>query len=222
MSDVVNAGGRIQLELGKEVRYLTLEGILSDLIYTIDQPHTDTWAKASLRNGDSVLNVYYKRILDKDLYGKAIAIPGDKEVLAVCPKCKLTNKVSLGQFSIPCCNVEVFFMSEAVATAKQEEANVFDLNALKSKYEVWVKSGKFNDSISLQTVQLVLLDGEDPRKFSFNLYNGKLNTGSKSDGLRLEEFDTGVPAEGKSKFWYAIKDKTKYATKLEKDGYVKL
>ena len=94
---------------------------------------------------------------------------------------------------------------------------------MKNKYEVWVKEGKFSDTITLKTVQLVLLEGDNPRKFSFNLYNDKLNTSTKNvDGLRLAEFDAGVPAEGKAQFWYVIKDKTKYAAKLTKDGYVKL
>lgn len=112
-------------------------------------------------------------------------------------------------------------MNEATVAAKTEQTQAFDLQALKDKFEVWTKSNKFNDVIELTTVQLVLLNGDNPRKMSFNLYNGKLNTGSKDSDPRLAEFESGVPADGKKPFWYAL-DKTKYAAKLEKQGYVRL
>lgn len=217
-----NTGGKLNLEFGKEVRFLTVEGYVSDLVYTIDGSSTDSWALVPLRNGDSVISVHHKRLLDVNLQGSAIAMLGDKEIVASCPVCHKVEVFQPGQVSMSCCkNVKVYFMSEATVAAKVEESKAFDLNALKSKYEVWVKEGKFNESISMTTVQLVLLEGETPRKMSFNLYDGKLNTGAKESDPRFGEFDAGVPAEGKKAFWYNL-DKTKYAAKLEKQGYTKL
>lgn len=216
-----NTGGRIKLDLGKEVRYLNMEGCVSDLVYTIDSQWTDFKARVPLRNNDSIIEVHHKRVLDKELHGKAIVLLGEQEIIATCPKCKQICNVKSGQVSLNCCNVEVFFMTEATVAAKTEEAQSFDLAALKAKFEVWTKTGKFNDVIELTTVQLVLLEGEQPRKMSFNLYNGKLNTGSKESDPRFAEFEAGVPAEGKKPFWYNL-DKAKYATKLEKQGYTRL
>ena len=217
-----NTGGKIKLEFGKKVRFLTLEGFVSDLVYTIDGVSTDSWALAPLRNGDCVISVHHKRVLDVDLHGSAIATFGDKEIVVACPVCRRVEVFQPSQVLLSCCpNVKVVFMSEATKAAQVEEATAFDLNALKAKYEVWTKSGKFTESITMTTVQLVLLEGENPRKMSFNLYNGKLNTGAKESDVRLDEFDTGVPTEGKKAFWYNL-DKIKYAAKLEKQGYTKL
>jgi len=216
-----NTGGRIKLEFGKEVRYLNMEGCVSDLVYTIDSRWTDFKARVPLRNNGSVVEVHHKRVLDKELHGKAIALLGEQEIIALCPKCRQISNVKSGQVFLPCCNVEVYFMNEATVAAKTEQTQAFDLQALKDKFEVWTKSNKFNDVIELTTVQLVLLNGDNPRKMSFNLYNGKLNTGSKDSDPRLAEFESGVPADGKKPFWYAL-DKTKYAAKLEKQGYVRL
>lgn len=216
-----NTGGRIELDFGKEVRYLNMEGYVSDLVYTIAGKFTDFKARVPLNNNGSIIEVHHKRVLDKELHGKAIALAGEQEIIAACPKCKQISNVKSGQVFLNCCNVEVFFMSEATVAAKTEEVQVFDLNSLKDKFEVWTKTGKFNDLIDLTTVQLVLLEGEQPRKMSFNLYNNKLNTGSKESDPRFAEFEAGVPAEGKKPFWYNL-DKAKYAAKLEKQGYVRL
>jgi len=217
-----NTGGKLNVEFGKEVRFITLEGLVSDLVYTIDSTSTNSWALVPLRNGDCVINVHHKRVVDVELHGSAVAMLGDKEIVALCPVCKRVETFQPGQVLLSCCpEVKVFFMNEATVAAQVEETKAFDLNALKAKYEVWTKTGKFTESINMTTVQLVLLEGENPRKMSFNLYNGKLNTGAKESDVRLDEFDAGVPAEGKKIFWYNL-DKIKYAAKLEKQGYVKL
>jgi len=113
-------------------------------------------------------------------------------------------------------------MSESAVAAETQETQRFDLTALKSEYEVWSKEGgKFNETIDLTTVQLVLLEGDTPRKMSFNLYGGQLSTGGKQVDLRLNEFKSGQVAEGKKQFWYKV-DPTKYQKNLESNGYVRV
>jgi hypothetical protein len=108
-------------------------------------------------------------------------------------------------------------MSEVQKEMKKEESN-FDLNSLVGKCEIWVKEGKFNDSIDLVTTQLVVLDHDNPRKMIFNLYNGKLSTTGKSTNLNLDDFFSGIAREGSKTFWYKI-DPIKYKKSLESKGY---
>lgn len=216
---MVNTGGRIKCEFGKLTRYVNTEGLVSDLVYTIDCQHTDFKARVALRNNDSILNVHHSRLIDVTALGKAVALCGEKEVNCVCPKCNTIHVLNRKVGFLPCCNVEVCYMSEAAVSAASD--SVMDLEALKSKYEVWTKKSKFNESIDLTVVQCVLLAGDKPRKMIFNLYNGKFNTGKSAKQPRFEEFDAGIPAEGQKKFWHDV-DPAKYAEKLTKDGYAKL
>jgi len=220
---IKNLGGRIVLNVGDEVRYLDIHSCVSKDIYVIDAPHTDFRARAFLRNGDSVVQTHYDRILPVSAGGKAIAVLGDKKVTITCPECHKVVTAEPGQVHFTCCStLEVFFMSEATQEVQSQEAQKFDLNSLTGQYEVWVKEGaKFNENIELTTVQLVLLEGEAPRKMSFNLYDGKLSTSGKTVDLRLGEFLSGVSPEGKKPLWYKV-DPTKYQKMLENKGYRKL
>lgn len=213
-----NLGGRINLEVDKQVRYLDNNGCVSDEVYLIDSPHTDFRARATLKNGDCVIPTHYDRILPLDAGGKAVAVLGDKAITITCPKCHKVQTAKTGQTHFTCCTtLEVFFMSNAI----QQESQKFDLETLKNDFEVWVKDGKFNDTTELTTVQLVLLEGETPRKLSFNLYDGKLSTTGKGKAPNIEGFKRGDLTDDGKKFWYAV-DATKYQQKLEKKGFRKL
>ena len=219
---VKNLGGRIELEVGKKVRFLDIHGCVSPDIYEFDSPHTDYRARASLKNGDCIVQTHYDRILPLESGGKAIAVLGEKDITITCPSCHKVVTAESGQTNFTCCKtLEVFFMSDATNEVQSQEAQKFDLAALKEKYEVWVREGQFSENIKLTTVQLVLLQGETPRKMSFNLYDGKLSTSGKTVDLRLGEFDSGEVGEGKKKFWYNV-DATKYQKALTTKGYEKL
>lgn len=219
---VKNLGGRVDLEVGKKVRFLDMNGCVSPDIYELDSAHTDYRARASLKNGDCVVQTHYDRILPLEAGGKAIAVLGDKDITITCPSCHKVVTAEPGQTSFTCCSTyEVFFMSDATQEVQSQEAQKFNLASLKEKYEVWTKEGNFNEQIKMTTVQLVLLEGETPRKMSFNLYDGKLSTSGKTTDLRLAEFDSGQVAEGKKKFWYDV-DSTKYQKALTTKGYAKL
>jgi hypothetical protein len=219
---VKNLGGRIELEIGKKVRFLDIHGCVSPDIYEFDTPHTDYRARASLKNGDCVVQTHYDRILPLESGGKAIAVLGEKDITITCPSCRKVVTAESGQTHFTCCStLEVFFMSDAVNEVQKQEEQKFDLESLKANYEVWTKDGQFSENIGLTTVQLVLLQGETPRKMSFNLYDGKLSTSGKQVDLRLEEFNKGEVNEGKKKFWYDV-DSTKYQKALTSKGYEKL
>ena len=116
-----NLGGRISLNVGEEVRYLDAHGCVSDKIYVIDAPNTDYRARASLRNGDSVIPTHYDRILPVDAGGKAIAVLGDKEITITCPECHKVVAAKPGQTHFTCCStLEVFFMSEATQEVQNQ------------------------------------------------------------------------------------------------------
>lgn len=220
---VKSLGGRIKLNVGDEVRYLDMYGCSSSEIYIIDSDHTDFRARASLKNGDSVILIHYDKILPLKTGGKAIVVLGDKKLTITCPECHKVQGAKPGQSIFTCCSaLEVFFMSNSAETAQVQENSKFDLNTLKNEYEIWVKNGgKFNETIELTTVQLVLLDGDVPRKMSFNLYGGQLSTGGKQVDLRLDEFKSGQVAEGKKQFWYKV-DISKYQKALDNKGYTKI
>ncbi len=217
-----NLGGRVQLEFGATVRYLDTNGCVSKDEFTIDSKCTDFRARATLKSNDgSVILVHYDKILPVNTVGKVVAVLGEKVVTITCPNCLKTLVAVSGQKHFICCSerYEVFFMSNTVNEVQAESA--FDLEGLKSRFEVWVKDGaKFNATIELKTVQLVIL-GDNPRKTCFNLYDGKLSKGGKAADLRLDDFANGTVENDKKPFWYKI-DPEKYAKQLTAKQYVKL
>jgi hypothetical protein len=212
-----NFGGKIQLQKGSSVRFLENDGCVSDDVYTISSSVTDYKARALLKNDNRNILIHYDRLLPLDSINKAVCVLGNKSTFVTCPDCKIPREIDKSVTSLSCCDKEheIHFMTEASEEMGKENSN-FDLNSIPESCEIWIKDGSFIDGINLRTVQLVINDC-NPRKFIFNLYNGKTSSTGKSIDSKLREFISGV-AENQKAFWYKI-DPDKYEKSIVSKGY---
>lgn len=98
---------------------------------------------------------------------------------------------------------------------------VLDLNALAAtaNCEVWTKGQiKFDHATTDVKAHVLVFTGENPRKFSFNTYNGSL--GQKADALPVDEFLANKSSKEKAP-WFPVDDLEKLRTALTKKGYSK-
>lgn len=85
-------------------------------------------------------------------------------------------------------------------------------------FELWTKrSVQFDhEKIDVQA-HVLLITGDNPRKFCFNTYDGTL--GKKGKPIPVEAFLKDEAQDGDKKPWYAVSDVDKAKTRLIKDGY---
>lgn len=100
-------------------------------------------------------------------------------------------------------------------------ATILDLNALAAtaNCEVWTKGQiKFDHATTDVKAHVLVFTGENPRKFSFNTYNGSL--GQKADALPVDEFVANKSSKDKAP-WFPVDDLEKLRASLTKKGYAK-
>ena len=113
-------------------------------------------------------------------------------------------------------------VAAAPRTPKEKPAPaVLDLVALAAtpNCELWTKGQiKFDHAKTDVKAHVLIFTGENPRKISFNTYNGSL--GQKADGLPMTDFLAGTTTKDKAP-WFTVDDITKLQAKLTKTGYAK-
>lgn len=98
-----NSGGRVRFTVGAEVRYIEMAGTVSG-VYLVEQERSDRKGHISLkeRDGIRVVRVHHRRILPKDMDGKAVVIESQNKLWALCPTCGSASEVSPGDATTDC------------------------------------------------------------------------------------------------------------------------
>lgn len=109
-----NTGGRKKFRRGTRVRYLTMDGRISDDIYLIDPGtgeedegeyvRSDRKGHITLRQegGTRELKVHFRRVLPLEIDGKAPVIESSDKYRAICPKCGRVKDISPGEDKLQC------------------------------------------------------------------------------------------------------------------------
>jgi len=120
MAEEKNTGGRKTFERLARVRYLTLDGKISDDIYLIDPGADEEDAGdyvRSDRKGHIVLQqengpkrtikVQFRRVLPLGVDGKALVIESGDKYRAICPTCGRVKEITSGEAKL-CCSCGEF------------------------------------------------------------------------------------------------------------------
>ncbi len=113
-----NSGGRVRFQIGAEVRYVQMDGTVSNDIYLIDQERSDRKGHLSLKErlegeGDKrtprVVRVHHRRILPVDMEGKAVVIESQDKHWCLCPTDGTAIEVSPGDTETTCPKCSTLF-----------------------------------------------------------------------------------------------------------------
>lgn len=109
-----NTGGRKKFKRSTRVRYLMMDGKISDDVYLID-PGTDDEEEGEYvrsdrkghitlqqESGSRTLKVHFRRVLPLEIDGKAPVIESGDKYRAICPKCGRVKEINPGEDKLHC------------------------------------------------------------------------------------------------------------------------
>jgi hypothetical protein len=123
----VNTGGRKSFTRGERVKYLTIEGVVSDGVYLVDPGdpaaeeeqvgnvvRSDRKGQIVLRPENGVKNshelkVHFRRVLPLSVEGKAPVIESGDKYRTICPSCNCVAEVVGRSDTTTCSNCEESF-----------------------------------------------------------------------------------------------------------------
>ena len=237
-----NTGGRIDLQVGSEVRIIDNIGKISDDVYIVRASRSDRKGHVLLEKDGVSLKVHYKRIMQKESHGKAVCVESAGHYSAVCPECAIVIEIEPNSEQL-ICNVHgpksIIWTGVKPTSTKQSKTprpknstqkvsklkgpkkmkqitvNLDDLAKLPNCELYSLTNVKFDHARVEVNAHTLIFVGPNPRKLCFNTYNGCL--GKKSAELPIAEF-LADNRDSKQR-WYPIKDIEKTRDQLVKSGY---
>lgn len=159
-----NTGGRKRFKRNTRVRYLTIDGKISDDIYLIDPGspededpgeyvRSDRKGHIALRqsSGSRDLKVHFRRVLSLEIDGKAPVIESSDKYRAICPNCGCVKDINPGEDKLICSTTCGEFplhwlgakpMADAVKETTETEKPVADKKSGDSKPKAEKKASK--------------------------------------------------------------------------------
>lgn len=219
-------GGRTRFVANTPVCILGIDGTVMPADYIIVQTRADRKSLievAEEKNPDKKIMVTSRRVLPRDVRGKAMVILAPSGPTTACPVCKRRHSPGVDDVSLTCCEQEfpLYWLgakpmesattnekkqsaskkpsaakAKKTATKEKKQPVPVDLDALKSldNCELWSRSDVNFDNVNTDVRAYALLfTGDSPRKYSFNTYNGSL--GRKAKELPVEAFLADTPVE---------------------------
>lgn len=242
------AGGRMHFDEGEEVRFLTLDGRVSEGIYVIVIGRADRRGLITIAEKGTTrqIKVTQRRILQNCAADGSFVVASGDKFRAVCPRCSYTSEVSPSDDSFECPSHGVVDlqwrkgerpMIEATTTTKTSKPKAEKPTPTKKprppareRIVVDLKQLAETKDCELWTKRNVRFDHEmvDVQAHTL-LYVGdeprKLcwNTydgclGKKSTQLPVDDFTANT---GEKKRWYAVKSLDNERARLTKEGYEK-
>ncbi len=101
---LANTGGRVRFTADMAVRYLQLDGTITNGVYQIAEGRSDRKGFITLkeRDGTQTVRVHHRRVLPLSVDGRAVVIESGDKFWALCPDCGQVVGVEVSTESIAC------------------------------------------------------------------------------------------------------------------------
>lgn len=190
----MNTGGRVNFEKGLRVRVLTLEGKISETVYTVEQERSDRKGHILLQEEgkNRATKIHHRRIIPMAAEGSACVIVADKPT-GICPTCGQDKEMSASDTTMYCESCDKHYqlywigakpMADDTATTTTKEATAstepqttkaertakepekVDLCELAKTEgcELWNKTVKFDHARISATSHVLILTKSDPAR----------------------------------------------------------
>lgn len=119
----LNNGGRVNFELGSEVRILELDGTIPSERYTVLQERSDRKGQALLKSASGrEIKVHHRRVLPVSIDGKGFVLESGGKYASMCPKCGQVQSVEASADSASCSKCGPFQLHWLGVTPPMSEA----------------------------------------------------------------------------------------------------